>query len=71
MEAKDVMLHEVLNELVRAWAELFTPAEIRQDRKKVQLLNQLRATMEGTPSQLVQQFYREVFLRDVWSGVGS
>lgn len=66
------MLLKLLEELVRAWSESHTPAEIRQDLAKVKLLNQVRSSVEeGQPSELVRQFYGEVFLRDVWSGIGS
>lgn len=69
---KDEMLLKLLDELLRSWMETSTPTEIGSDLDKVRLLKEARAAItEGVPSQLVQAVYREVFLRDVWSGVGG
>lgn len=72
MTVKDDMLLNMLEELVRAWRDTFTPAEVRQDLSKIRLLNQARESItEGAPSEFVRQFYREIFLRDLWSGNGA
>jgi hypothetical protein len=66
---KDEMLLKLLDELCRSWMETSTPVEIGSDLEKVRMLKEARAQItEGRPSELVQQLYREVFLRDVWSG---
>lgn len=71
MTGKDDMLLKLLDELTRAWMATHTPIEIGSDPEKIGILQEARAAVtEGCPSELVQQLYREVFLRDVWTGVG-
>jgi hypothetical protein len=66
---RDDMLVKLLEALVEAWSETHSAADIRQDLGKIRLLNDARASISGgAPSLLVQDFYKEVFLRDVWSG---
>lgn len=65
---KDDMLLKTLDELVQAWLVTMSPIEIGSDPAKIRLLKEIREQAVGEPTPLVRDVYREVFLRDVWTG---
>lgn len=69
MRKKDMMLIQLLEQMLKAWSELYSIEEIACDEAKVDtLLDALRA-LQSERTQVpdfVRDVYMRVFLRDVW-----
>lgn len=64
---------EIILELLDVWLETETAVDVVCDDRKLSILVQvLEAASPGvTVPERVREFYREVYLRDVWEGIAG
>jgi hypothetical protein len=60
---------DLLDALVASWDQTMSPSDVQFDRDKIKLLKSAASAIpdRGALDQNTVNFYKEVFLRDLWS----